>query len=248
MSYSFPIDPEEVLSVDSNATSEQIRQAYRDKAKRHHPDTGGESWAFRIVTQSYEWLTMNRVSRRLREEEAREAERARRPQSTQGATPPPPKEDSQASWHDQDETAARRAMHDTVSDPTRLVDIEFFTIRYAINDPTELIYSRPEDLTLACTLNVSWPPRELDALARRMLSENKSTQKNIIAALKQTMRVIRPQASHIMGDERQFSAWLSYATQTRASDAFKVLRSRLNERQLGVAQWMREMIVPKTPH
>ena len=61
--FSFEIDPLKVLGVPADATLEQIREAYRAKAKRYHPDTGGEDWVFRILSQSYELLCSARVVR-----------------------------------------------------------------------------------------------------------------------------------------------------------------------------------------
>ncbi len=61
--FSFEIDPLKVLGVTADATLEQIRDAYRQKAKRYHPDSGGEDWVFRILSQSYELLSSARVVR-----------------------------------------------------------------------------------------------------------------------------------------------------------------------------------------
>src|SRR5260370_22689059 len=58
---SIQIDPHAVLGVAPGATLNEIRDAYRRKAKQHHPDVGGEEWAFRILSQSYEVLSTARV-------------------------------------------------------------------------------------------------------------------------------------------------------------------------------------------
>ena len=62
-SFSFELDPQKVLGVSGEATLEEIRAAYREKAKRYHPDAGGEDWTFRILAQSYEILSTARVAR-----------------------------------------------------------------------------------------------------------------------------------------------------------------------------------------
>jgi curved DNA-binding protein len=46
----------EVLGVSSLSTPEEVRAAYREAAKRAHPDGGGDEAAFRQVTQAYERL------------------------------------------------------------------------------------------------------------------------------------------------------------------------------------------------
>ncbi len=49
--FSFELDPHHVLGVSAQATLEEIRAAYREKAKRYHPDEGGEDWTFRILAR-----------------------------------------------------------------------------------------------------------------------------------------------------------------------------------------------------
>ncbi|WP_157446994.1 J domain-containing protein [Cytophaga aurantiaca] len=49
----------DLLEIPQNATIEQIRKAYRKKAKQYHPDTSGQSNAhmhFLILRQAYEIL------------------------------------------------------------------------------------------------------------------------------------------------------------------------------------------------
>lgn len=46
----------EVLGVSSAATPAEVRRAFRDAAKRAHPDTGGDERAFRQVVDAYHRL------------------------------------------------------------------------------------------------------------------------------------------------------------------------------------------------
>ena len=60
--FSFEIDPHKVLGVTAQASLQEIRDAYKQKAKRYHPDAGGEEWSFRILVQAYEMLSSARVA------------------------------------------------------------------------------------------------------------------------------------------------------------------------------------------
>jgi hypothetical protein len=51
------MSPYEILGIDRTASREQIEIAYREKAKKHHPDAGGSSRAFRQVQDAYDTLT-----------------------------------------------------------------------------------------------------------------------------------------------------------------------------------------------
>jgi hypothetical protein len=237
MPLDLPIDPEEVLGVGPETPLEQIRYAYRDKAKRHHPDAGGEAWTFRILNHSYEWLVMRRMSRRVWEEEAGEARR-------RGAPTPPtgPHSETYATSHNIDDTHARRAVRDAVDDTAHLVDIELFTIRYEVSDPSELLYARAEDRTLTCSLNVNWPSREHSGTRG---AEQNETFHVVQGVFRSVVRKTRAKTSHVLDDPTRFDAWVSYPTLTLASQAFETMRELLHQQRLGVAQWLREVIVPK---
>lgn len=51
--------PWQILSVAVNATEEQILDAYRAKAKIHHPDRGGNPADFHRIQQAYNLLAQN---------------------------------------------------------------------------------------------------------------------------------------------------------------------------------------------
>ena len=50
------MDPRKVLGVSADATLDEIQKAYRLKAKKHHPDMGGDAWAFEHVQEAYQAL------------------------------------------------------------------------------------------------------------------------------------------------------------------------------------------------
>ena len=51
-----------VLGLSLNADQQQIKKAYRELAKRHHPDHGGEEQLFIKVQAAYEFLSKKAVS------------------------------------------------------------------------------------------------------------------------------------------------------------------------------------------
>src|SRR4051794_27707852 len=59
--HSFSLDPRTVLGVGPNASLDEIQEAYRAKSKKHHPDRGGDEWAFRMVVRAYEVLKTTTV-------------------------------------------------------------------------------------------------------------------------------------------------------------------------------------------
>jgi len=137
------IDPHAVLGC-ACAPLHEIREAYRHKAKQHHPDVGGEEWAFRIVSQAYEMLSTARVL------QATQAEFRTRPTS-EHASP-----DTSGAWAQSQAHAAphvdpfsaaapfgsmaqgpddtvRAGVSDKVHDPAKVVDVEKLWVRYEVD-------------------------------------------------------------------------------------------------------------------
>lgn len=51
------MSPYEILGIEKNATEEEIKKAYRDLSKIHHPDAGGESEDFKRIAEAYKLLS-----------------------------------------------------------------------------------------------------------------------------------------------------------------------------------------------
>ena len=75
-----PKDHYDALGVSRNAKAEDIRKAFRQKAKEHHPDAtgGGDAIAFRAAQEAYEALR-DPAARRAYDEELRRSETFREP-------------------------------------------------------------------------------------------------------------------------------------------------------------------------
>jgi DnaJ-class molecular chaperone len=46
-----------ILGVDANADQNQIKRAYRELVKKHHPDRGGDAELFKRINEAYETLS-----------------------------------------------------------------------------------------------------------------------------------------------------------------------------------------------
>ncbi|MFP4636474.1 MAG: DnaJ domain-containing protein, partial [Nitriliruptoraceae bacterium] len=46
-----------LLDLPRDASSEDIKRAYRRKAREHHPDAGGDEETFKAVTHAYQVLS-----------------------------------------------------------------------------------------------------------------------------------------------------------------------------------------------
>ena len=51
------MDYYEVLGVDSTATTEAVRNAYKEKAMKHHPDRGGDREQWALIQKAFDTLT-----------------------------------------------------------------------------------------------------------------------------------------------------------------------------------------------
>jgi curved DNA-binding protein CbpA len=58
------MDPYKILNISRDATTDEIRKAYRSAAKKHHPDMGGEAWIFQQVQEAYESLANSKVRKK----------------------------------------------------------------------------------------------------------------------------------------------------------------------------------------
>lgn len=79
------MNPFQILGIDKNATQDEIRRAYHRQAAKHHPDVGGDGWAFQQVREAYEQLSGESTKTSGQKEERDPPKQ--KPES--GPTPPP---------------------------------------------------------------------------------------------------------------------------------------------------------------
>ena len=87
MTHTFQFDPNTILGVPTGASLREIRDAYHQKSLKHHPDKGGDEWAFRMVARAYEILSTARVVNRVSPPPATERRATPRPDPAPTARP-----------------------------------------------------------------------------------------------------------------------------------------------------------------
>lgn len=236
MQHGFSLDPREILGVGGDASLQEIRDSYRDKAKRYHPDHGGDEWVFRVICRAYEILSTARVAGRVSFESNATASPAPRP----AADPMKPPTAGEAATRTE---RTRAGIHDEVGDPAKLVDVELFILRYAITDPMQALLSSAEDRTLSCTLNLAWPGKTFADVV------NPAAEDTILPMVSEVFESLarKTRAIDARGrvEDSRFAGWLSFANLTKARDALEVLHKTYLSRGLGIHQWTREMTVPR---
>ena len=129
------LDPHDVLGLARGCSAEDLREAYHKKSKKHHPDGGGDDWAFRVVVRAYEAITQT-IERERVAAQSREAP---------------------------DTGRIRAGVQDKGIDPARLVHVEMVWMRYEVGDVMGLLAEKQsgEDRNLSGSLEITWPGEDL---------------------------------------------------------------------------------------
>jgi hypothetical protein len=232
------IDPHSVLGVAPGASLQEIRDAFRRKAKQHHPDVGGEEWAFRILSQSYEVLSTARVV------QATEAEFRGRTPTGEGAGSKAPEEARGGFRAKPSSEGVRPGVRDAASDPWKVVDVENLWVRFEVDHLWLLQDGTREDRFLSCSLNITWPDPELAGRGGPPEPADE-TLRNLSESFQAVHSQTPVTSARYKVEDNRFQGWLSYAGTQVAAEAFKRLHKELNARGLSVKQWTRDLIVPR---
>jgi len=273
MSYhAFSLDPRTVLGVGPGASPDAIREAYHAKSKKHHPDVGGDEWAFRMVARAYEVLKATTTAH------SAQAWEHRRP----GGSPPPEEQrwtwtrnapfrradSSHSGWESPGEPAEdgldpcsdENAEEDSSStsqevgksrakpDELRSVNVELVWTRYERDSTVRFSSSREsEDSTLSVWMVISWPPHSLVDRAAEFPSSGETlhTLIELFGQLRTKGSVI---ATRSRIEDGRFVAWLSYSDVPAAGDAFLSLREMLQNRGLVPELRTRDILIPLDHH
>jgi hypothetical protein len=246
------IDPAAVLGVAPDASLQEIRDAYRAKAKRYHPDAGGEDWAFRILVQSYETLSTTRVALATAREEAapprRPGPQPRRPgpqpRPEPRPQPQPQSRPSQRPGPEDSRETLRPGVQETATDPTLVVDVEKLSLVYQLDHVWILSEHGSQDRTLSCSLNVNWPDPKLTVDPATILNQE-TILRNLEMGFEQVAAETQADDARSAVVDGRFSGWLSYPGSHRANEAFVKLSNMLHMVGLSVRQWSRDLIIPR---
>ncbi|AMV37854.1 J domain-containing protein [Planctomyces sp. SH-PL62] len=269
MIHHFPFDPRVILGVPAEASPDEVREAYREKSKKHHPDLGGDEWAFRMVVRAYEVLKSTAGGF---EPEA-SATSPFAPTQAAGAStwaePPPWSRAAAASdffsqgrfpfgGGGETATSPPETTPESESPPEpaqaeppgvfQTVEVELVWIRFEMAEKSEhdLPGAAPADSsegpTLSVCMVVSWPLRSLVSRTAEYANLGE-TLRHVIDAFDGLP------ASHTLAvrsriEDGQFVGWASFPDVVAAQAGFLALRESLHTHDLTVHLQTRDEIIP----
>jgi hypothetical protein len=266
--HSFSLDPRTVLGVGPHASADEIRDAYHVKSKKHHPDLGGDEWAFRIVARAHELLTMppGTLEPKPYAGNGSSSPAAGQPpgwtwvggapfnESRRGASNTSAADDAAqagGAWHppedadDQPETQDRDAARPhSLPSELRSVSLELIWNRLERDEPEPPDLVQDDvDSTLSVCLVMAWPPKDL---------VNKAAEFPATAPALRTLIAVfddlRSRSAVVAGRSRiedgRFVGWLSYPDVLTAQDAILTCRGSLQDQGLSVKLQTRDIRIP----
>jgi hypothetical protein len=260
--HAFSLDPRTILGVGPDASMEQIHEAYRAKSKKHHPDMGGDEWAFRMVARAYEVLkTTAEAPASVPSWEARGADvagpgrsgewawtwdaRSRRPDDSAASS-----QANGAEAPDEPDEADRAASSSSAVQEPRLdasrirtVGVELVWTRFEKDAPALLSERDADDATLSVCMVIAWPPEEL-AHRTAEFPAAAETLRTLIDLFEQLHNQEAVVAGRSRIEDGRFVGWLSYPDVLTAQDAIVALRETCRTRGLSIKLQTRDERIP----
>ncbi len=262
MTHHFCIDPRSILGVDAGASMEEIQSAFRDKSKKHHPDLGGDEWAFRMVVRAYEIL---KTTRGMEERHASlstaasssgfetdwRTGKADRDRAVfigdEDVDPFAAGEDSMASGPAHTSAFADRSRASNCP-PTvvefRTIDVELVWIRFELAGALkERLHEEPAATTLSVCMVISWPRTSLERHAAEFPDAAEKL-RLVIEKFENLRGQGQVLGSRSRIEDGQFVGWLSYPNVVRAEVGFQRLQETLSAHDLRVSLRTRDEPLP----
>lgn len=246
MLHHFQFEPRTILGVAPDASADQIRDAFHEKSKKHHPDLGGDEWAFRMVVRAYEVLKSTSNGLDVG------GGVAPAPGASWGWPGPSPFVDPSArgastSAPEPDEpTAEADAQTQTVPPGEfRAVDVELIWIRFEMPEkPGAEAPENSDRSTLSVCMVVSWPVKSLVARTAEFAGSGE-TLRQVIDGFE---RLDRGAALAVRTriEDGQFVGWVSYPDVVAAQAAFLGFRDTLTNGGLSVRLQTRDEMIPQS--
>jgi len=274
--HAFSLDPRTILGVGPDASPEEIHDAYRAKSKKHHPDRGGDEWAFRMVARAYEVLKTTAVPAETPRDgrgvgpDVHGASRSadwpwgwgrRFGQPGTGAEPGAAPRRPQDAGDGPDVGPATRARAEGPAaapggseevrlDPARIrtVDVELIWTRFEQDGPARLLAERDADeATLSVCMVLSWP--EADLVDRTAEFPGGAEILRILIDLFERLRTDKAVvAARSRIEDGRFVGWLSYPDVLAAQDAVLALRDTFRACGLNIKLRTRDERIPYDWH
>jgi hypothetical protein len=227
MNHHFSLDPRTVLGVGEDASREEIDRAFREKSKKHHPDVGGDEWAFRVVRRAHEMLKAT-------------SGMAQRHPSFSTTFPDP-----HGAVSESHAEAPFRSGQDPPSQfEFHTVDVELVWIRFELAGRVEVYGDEmPATTTLSVCLVISWP-RLSFVKHSAAFPDAAETLHHVIDSFEHLRTSELHPASRCRIEEGQFVGWLSYPNVLQAEAGFHALHSALALHDLKVSLQTRDEPIP----
>jgi hypothetical protein len=255
MYHHFQLNPRTILGVGPDATAEQIHEAFREKSKKHHPDLGGDEWAFHMVARAYEVLRSTANGLETSAAGGADADRGAPggawswtvphvnpfsqgwfpfgsgPESTEAADEAP------TATATQEQAAPPEAFQDVAAE---LIWIRFEMEREAVAEPSD----GPDRATLSVCMVVSWPVKTLVARTAEIAGAGE-TLRRVNDAFE---RLDRGSALAVRTriEDGQFVGWVSFPDVVAAQSAFLGFREALANDGLSVRLQTRDEMIPQS--